>query len=149
MRRLRSFFKLNRGEQHLLLITFILLAAIRLGLWLLPFRNFLKLLQKISKPDFLPPEDKSQISASKIVWAVNVASRFMPGIVKCLARALSTQVLMTYHGYSPELRIGVAKKEGGELEAHAWIEYQGRVAIGNLPDLSRFIPLPSLQGVKL
>lgn len=149
MRRLRSFFKLNRGEQHLLLITFILLAAIRLGLWLLPFRNLLKILQKISKPDFLLPEDKSQISASKIVWAVNVASRFMPGTVKCLARALSTQVLMTYHGYSPELRIGVAKKEGGELEAHAWIEYQGRVAIGNLPDLSRFIPLPSLQGVKL
>ncbi|KAB8320249.1 lasso peptide biosynthesis B2 protein [Tolypothrix campylonemoides VB511288] len=150
MRRLRSFFKLNRGERHLLIITFILLAAIRLGLWLLPFRNLLKFLQKIRKPNFLlAAEDKSQISASKIVWAVNAASPYMPGGVKCLARALTTQVLMSYHGHTPELRIGVAKKEGGKLEAHAWIEYQGRVAIGNLPDLSRFIPLPSLQGVKL
>ena len=174
MRRLRSFFRLSKGDgaqrslspedtlrerdgrspafgdRQLLAITFVLLAAIRLGLWLLPFRNLLKLLQKISKPDFLlSPEDKSQISASKIVWAVNAASRYMPGGVKCLARALTAQVLMNYHGHTPELRIGVAKGEGGKLEAHAWIEYQGRVAIGYLPDLSRFIPLPSLQGVKL
>ncbi|BAZ22557.1 hypothetical protein NIES4073_34420 [Kalymmatonema gypsitolerans NIES-4073] len=138
-------------HRHLLfIITFILLAAIRLGLWLLPFRNLLKLLQKISKSNFLVPcEDKSQISVSKIVWAVNAASRYMPGGVKCLARALTTQVLMSYHGHTPELRIGVAKGHEGKLEAHAWIEYQGRVAIGNLPDLSRFIPLPSLKGVKL
>ncbi|WP_414584567.1 lasso peptide biosynthesis B2 protein [Scytonema sp. PCC 10023] len=150
MRRLRSFFRLNRGDRHLFMITFILLVAIRLGLWLLSFRNLLKLLLHINKPNLiLPFQDKSQISASKIVWAVNAASRYMPGGVKCLARALTTQVLMSYHGHTPELRIGVAKKEGGKLEAHAWIEYQGRVAIGNLPDLSRFIPLPSLQGVKL
>lgn len=160
MRRLRSFFKLNKGDwakprvlwgdRHLLTTTFILLVAVRLGLWLLSFRNLLKLLQKINKPNLiLPFQDKSQISTSKIVWAVNAASRYMPGGVKCLARALTAQVLMTYHGHTPELRIGVAKGEGGNLEAHAWIEYQGRVAIGNLKDLSRFIPLPSLEGVKL
>lgn len=150
MRRVRSFFKLSNGERHLFTITFILLVAIRLGLWLLSFRNLLKLLQKISKPNLiLPFQDKSQISASKIVWAVNAASQYMPGRVKCLARALTALVLMNYHGHTPELRIGVAKAEGGHLEAHAWIEYQGRVAIGYLSDLSRFIPLPSLEGVKL
>jgi hypothetical protein len=149
MKKLRNFFKLSGGDRHLVTISFILLATVRLGLWLLPFQNLLKLLQRMSKPNFLlSPQEKSQISISKIIWAINAASRYMPGGVKCLARALSAQILMSYHGYTPELRIGVAKKEG-ELEAHAWLEYQGKVAIGYLPDLSRFIPLPSLQGLKL
>lgn len=35
------------------------------------------------------------------------------------------------------------------LKAHAWIEYQGFVIIGNLDDLRRFIPLPSLEGIRI
>lgn len=90
----------------------------------------------------------TNVTVGKIIWTVNAASRYMPG-VKCLARALTTQVIMSRHGLSGQLRIGVAKTERGKLEAHAWVEYQGRVAIGNLQDLSRFIPLPSLEGVIL
>ncbi|GAB1545530.1 hypothetical protein NUACC21_82060 [Scytonema sp. NUACC21] len=122
----------------------------RIGLWLLEFRILLKILKKINGAKFLIPIDPTNlVSVGKIVWAVNVASRYMPFGVKCLARALTAQALMNRYGYSSELRIGVAKGEGGKLEAHAWIEYQGRVAIGNLIDLSRFTPLPSLEGVKL
>ncbi|NET54236.1 MAG: lasso peptide biosynthesis B2 protein, partial [Merismopedia sp. SIO2A8] len=66
--------------------------------------------------------------------------------VKCLARALTTQVFMSRQGYSPQLRIGVAKGEGGQLEAHAWVESQGQVVIGYLGNLSYFTPLPSLEG---
>ena len=150
MRKLRNLFRLTGGDRYLLAITFILLGVIRLGLRLLPFGNLLKLLQKISNLNFyLPTLPENQISISKIVWAVNVATRYMPGSAKCLARALTTQVLMNSYGYHPELRIGVAKGEGGTLEAHAWIEYQGQVAIGYLTDLYRFIPLPSFEGAKL
>lgn len=109
----------------------------------------LKVLAKISRQS---ESDRLQVtnlvSVCKIAWAVNAVSRYMPG-VKCLARALTTQVLMSRYGHSCELRIGVAKGEKGTLEAHAWIEHQGRVVMGYLADLSRFIPLPSLQGVKL
>ncbi|KAB8330904.1 lasso peptide biosynthesis B2 protein [Scytonema tolypothrichoides VB-61278] len=151
MKQLRNFLKLSGSDRYLLAITFILLGAIRLGLFFLAFRNLLKLLQKINKPNIRFPFEiqKSQISVGKIVWAVNVATRYMPGGAKCLARALTTHFFMNRYHYSSELRIGVAKEQGGQLEAHAWIEYEGRVAIGNLPDLSRFIPLPSLEGVKL
>ncbi|NMG05976.1 lasso peptide biosynthesis B2 protein [Brasilonema sp. UFV-L1] len=151
MKQLRKFLKLSGSDRHLLAITLILLGAMRLGLFFLTFRNLLKLLQKIDKQNVRFPFEThgSQISVGKIVWAVNVGTRYMPGGAKCLARALTTQFLMNRYGYSCELRIGVAKEKGGQLEAHAWIEYQGRVAIGNLPELSRFIPLPSLEGVKL
>ncbi len=73
----------------------------------------------------------------------------MPGGAKCLARALTTQVLLNRQGYLPDLRIGVAKATAGQLEAHAWVEYQGRIVIGQLNDLSRYLPLPSFEGVKL
>ena len=86
----------------------------------------------------------TNVSVGKIVWTVNAASRYMPGVM-CLARALTTQVIMSRHGLSPQLRIGVAKTERGKLEAHAWVEYQGRVAIGGLSNLSKFVPLPSLE----
>ncbi|MBW4608476.1 MAG: lasso peptide biosynthesis B2 protein [Hassallia sp. WJT32-NPBG1] len=134
-------------ERHLLMMTLILLASIRIGLWLMPFRTVLKVLGKISQPsDRL--QGTNPVSVRKIAWAVNAVSPYVPG-AKCLARALAAQVLMNRHSLACEFRIGVAKVEGGKLEAHAWIEYQGLVVIGNLQDLSRFMPLPSLEGVKL
>ncbi|MCX7596683.1 MAG: lasso peptide biosynthesis B2 protein [Fischerella sp.] len=147
MRRLYKLLRLGAGERNLLVTTFLLLGSIRLGLWLLPFKNLLKLLEKINQLS-QRSHSTNQVTLSKIIWAVNAVTRYMPG-VKCLARALTTHVLMSQYGYAPQLRIGVAKAESGKLEAHAWIEYQGRVVIGNLADLYRFIPLPSLEGVKL
>ncbi|RCJ25504.1 hypothetical protein A6770_27610 [Nostoc minutum NIES-26] len=144
MRRMRNFLRLSAGDRYFLIKTLILLAAIRLGLWLLRFSTLLKILNRINQQGQI----SHRVSISKIVWAVNAATRYVPG-AKCLARALATQVLMNRHSYSPELRIGVTKGETGKLEAHAWIEYQGRVVIGNLQNLSRYMPLPSLEGVKL
>ncbi|SRR5579883_1346873 len=150
MRQLRKLFRLSGGDRQLLAIAYFLLGGMRLGLWLLPFRSLLKLQKKMSEPGFLLlTPTKNQVDPDKIVWAINLATRYMPGGAKCLARALTAQVLMNRQGHTSELRIGVAKGEGGKLEAHAWVEYQGRVAIGNLKDLYRFIQLPSLEGVQL
>jgi hypothetical protein len=146
MRKLLNLLKTKVSNRILLLLTFILLTAIRLGLWLLPFQNLFKMVTSIS--EVLNSKPTNRVALKQITWAVNVSTRYMPGGAKCLARALTTQILMNWCGLKPEFRIGVAKSEIG-LEAHAWIEYQGRIAIGNLPDLSRFILLPSLEGVKL
>ncbi|NEO92611.1 MAG: lasso peptide biosynthesis B2 protein [Moorea sp. SIO3G5] len=148
MKRLRKFLRLTSRERQLVINTFILLGLIRLALWLLPFQTLRRLVAKISQPS-PQAQGVNQTNLSKIVGAVNLSSRYMPGGVKCLARALTTQVLMSRCGYSPQLRIGVAKGEGGKLEAHAWVENQGQVVIGYLRDLSRFTPLPSFKGGKL
>ncbi len=148
MKQLRKFLRLSSRERQLVINTFILLGLIRLALWLLPFQTLRRLLAKISQPS-PQAQGLNQINLSKIVGAVNLSSRYMPGGVKCLARALTTQVLMSRCGYSPQLRIGVAKGEGGKLEAHAWVENQGQIVIGYLRDLSRFTPLPSFKGGKL
>jgi hypothetical protein len=149
MRKFGRVFKLSLPESILLLATFSVLAAVRVGLFLLPFRILLQILGDISQTSRISTQVYRGTDAiRKVVWAVEVSSRYMPGGAKCLARALTTKVLLNWHGYTPDLRIGIAKSDHGQLEAHAWIEYQGRVVIGNLRDLTRFIPLPSLEGLK-
>jgi len=143
MKRLLKLLQLTNSDRQFLLNTFVLLGLVRLGMRLLPFNTLRKLINKNSQPN---PRLKP-VSLNKIVWAINASTRYTPGGAKCLARALTCQVLMTRYGYSPELRIGVVKGEAGNLEAHAWIETQGQVVIGYLPDLSRFTLLPSFSGI--
>ncbi|MBE9213098.1 lasso peptide biosynthesis B2 protein [Plectonema cf. radiosum LEGE 06105] len=145
MKLLRKFWNLRKVDFYFLFVTFLLLGVIRLGLWLLEFRILLKIVNKLNTKKLPLPN----ATLGKIIWAVNVTTRYMPGGAKCLARALTTQILMNHSSFSPELCIGVAKGHSGELEAHAWIKYQGYVVIGYLPDLPRYIQLPSLEGIKL
>lgn len=144
MRRLHKFVHLTKRDRRLLVSAALLLGTIRLGLWLLPFQTLRHLLAGITQtPDKLQKTDR--VCVDKVVWAVAVASRYMPGGVKCLARALATQVLLGQRGLRAQLHIGVAKSEAGQLEAHAWVESQGKVVIGGLKDLGRYTRLPTLE----
>lgn len=150
MKQLLKFFRLTDRDRQLLIKTFILLTLIRLGLWLLPFQRLRQFLDYVRQSN-LQATSTEPTGLGKIISAVNISSRYMPGGAKCLARALTTQTLMIRRGYSPQLHIGVTKGEQGEFEAHAWVEHQGQVVIGYLADLSRFIPLhyPLWKGVRL
>ncbi|HBB33920.1 MAG TPA: lasso peptide biosynthesis B2 protein [Cyanobacteria bacterium UBA8803] len=143
MKRLGTFLSLTTSDRILLIEAGILLAGIRLGLWLLPFNILYQLVSRITSAT-TKLQEVNQTSINKVSWAVVTVSRYMPG-VKCLARALTTQILLSWYGQSAHLCIGVAKGESGKLEAHAWVESQGKIAIGNLPDLSRYTLLPSLR----
>ena len=145
MRQLRKFLSLDFSDRLLLVVTFALLAAIRLGLWLLPFSTWHHALFDLM-PAWLKLQPAEKASVSKAIWAVSIASHYMPGGVKCLARALATQILLHWHGYPADLRIGVAKGEGGQLEAHAWVESEGEIVMGYLSNLSHFTPLPAFGG---
>ncbi|MEH2349203.1 MAG: lasso peptide biosynthesis B2 protein [Nostoc sp.] len=142
MKRLSKFFKLDYQIKQLLITTFIVLTLVRLSLWLLSFKTLQQLLSSISnaKPKC---QEKDHISIDKIIWAVEVSCYYMPGGAKCLARALTCQVFMSRHGYTSNLCIGVAKGEAGELKAHAWLENQGKVVIGDVANLSNFSQLAS------
>jgi len=148
MKQLRKFLSLTNIERQLFIKAFLLLALVRLGMWLLPFKTLRRLLAIISQgnlvglPQYSPTTDQ-------IVEAVNRSSCYLPGNPKCLARALTTQTLMSQYCYSAELRIGVAKGEQGQFEAHAWVESQGQIVIGNLTDLSRFTPMSSCERSRL
>jgi Transglutaminase-like superfamily len=144
MQRLRKFLNITPSDRHLLLSAVLLLGVVRLGMWLLSFQTLRRLLAILSQANS-QTQAVDQSSIDKIVWAVNVASYYMPGHVKCLARALTTKVLLNRYGYLPELRIAVAKGDRGQFEAHAWVENQGQIVIGQLGDLSRYTPMPFFE----
>ena len=145
MRQLNKFLNLSFSDRLLLIVTFTLLAVIRLGLWLLPFSTWHRLWSRLM-PAQLKLQPAEPASVGQVIWAVSVASHYMPGGVKCLARALVTQILLHWHGYPADLHIGVAKGEAGQLDAHAWVESQGQIVMGYLSNLSRFTPLPTFGG---
>jgi hypothetical protein len=66
----------------------------------------------------------------------------------CLTEGMATRLLLGRRGLPTELRIGVLLPEHGRLKAHAWVEHEGRILIGALPDLQRFTPLPPLDAPK-
>jgi Transglutaminase-like superfamily len=140
MRPLRRFFRLARSERWLLIKAALLLGLISIGLRLLPFQTLNQLLDSVSKS-----RGASQFSSDRIIWAVIAASRYVLGARPCLTQALAAQMLLKRQGYPASLRIGVARKERGELQAHAWVESEDRVVVGG-GDLSEYTCLAALDG---
>jgi hypothetical protein len=66
------------------------------------------------------------LTVDEAAWAVTAAARRVPG-TRCLAWALALRGLLAQAGRASELRIGVRAGGPGAIEAHAWIECDGRV----------------------
>ena len=143
---MRKFLRLAGEDRRDLMTAACLLAVIRLGLWLLPFRMLLRLVYRQSKDVCSSPIPRPP-SATRAAWAIRTASRYVPGTRSCLPRALAAHILLSIRGVPTQLRIGVAPGDTGQLAAHAWVEDQEGVLVGILPDLSRFTPLPLAEGI--
>jgi hypothetical protein len=137
MSKLRKFARLRVSEKLLLLRAFFVVASIRMGLWVLPFRVMRRLAFNGKR------KKRSRYSVEQFVWAVTETSRYVPGAA-CLAEALAGQVLLSRAGYSPRVQIGVAMNEKNEFEAHAWLVLKDQVLIGDI-GLERFTPLTSWE----
>lgn len=142
MKRFVKFWNLPAMERRLLVSALFCLAAIRIGLWVLPLQQLLKRLEtlKVSKTFRVwdPPP------AERIAWAIRVAGRYLPGGGNCLVQSLAAQTMLARRGYPARLRIGVAKDEGGRLKAHAWVECEGNIVIGSR-GMSQYTPFPYLE----
>ena len=88
----------------------------------------------------LPLED-----VERVAWAVKKACKYIPMDATCLTQAMTGEYLLGRKGRNSVLRIGVAKGDEQMLEAHAWLEVDGDVVIGNNQDLTRYSTLPDLD----
>jgi hypothetical protein len=146
MRRWHKFFRLSCADRCLLINSGLLLGGIRVGLWLLPFRLVQRLLQRRAR--VLPASRRTyHASIDRIAWAVTVASQYIP-LGTCLIQALAAKALLERRGHTASLYIGVARGEAGQLEAHAWVETQGRIVVGDTDVRARLTPFPPLDGDK-
>lgn len=120
----------------------LLTAAIRVALWVLPFAEVQRLTRRLGKHRRARSAVRKR-RLETLVWAVRRVTRFVPR-ASCLTQALAMQVLLARAGYLPRLRLGLAHDPGGKLHAHAWVESSGDVVIGG-GELDRFSPLPNME----
>ena len=119
-----------------------LLAMTRLGLSVLPYRTVQRLLDGIPQRRLHVADEA--VYKRQLLWAVRTAGWRLLGDRPCLPQALVVRRLFRQIGKPPELRIGVAKGEGGRLIAHAWVECEGEVVVGgrHSPTIyTRLLPL--------
>jgi Transglutaminase-like superfamily len=145
MERLFKFLRLSWPERMLLIEATILLAAIRIGLRVVPFATLRRLLGLVSRPrsGVREPHDRGK---ERTLWAVDTAGQHFPAIGTCLMRAMAAHVLLARNGHSSNLRIGVRRDSSGTFDAHAWLEKDGVILIGNTGH-ANYTPMPALNGL--
>jgi hypothetical protein len=117
---LRKLARLSWGDLPVLTEALVLVSAIRLALWFIPFRYF------TLAPRVAPCQDGD---TNRLRWAVLAAAAVVPKST-CLVRALAAQRLFALHGHVSRLHIGVAPSVEEGLAAHAWLEYRGDILVG-------------------
>lgn len=140
MRLLRRFRSLAAAERRLLIETALLLAAIRIALPLVSFKMLQDLLMRFSRAKGLS-HTSGPLPADRLRWAIHAASRYVPQTRNCLIQALAAWTLLARRRHPAHLRLGVANGPDREFKAHAWVEHDGQVVIGALPELAAYTPL--------
>jgi hypothetical protein len=132
MNRIRKLRALGRADRALVLRAFITLCAVRMLLWTLPFARVRSIVARLKTAG-----SRSRAAAplvrpvpEKIAWALRAASGGVPSGSNCLVRALAGEILLARAGYLPALRFGAARPDDAPLAAHAWLECDGRIVIG-------------------
>src|SRR5690349_8142491 len=99
MRRLKRFAEISWTERWLLLRAWFIVTIARASLWLLPMTAARRL--AVTATAVLAHE----VSTPQCVWAVKVASRYVPRAT-CLTQALAVQSLLAQTGCDSQLEIG-------------------------------------------
>ncbi|MCC6802501.1 MAG: lasso peptide biosynthesis B2 protein [Anaerolineae bacterium] len=145
MRKVAKFIRYPLADKLLLVKTTLWIAGVWAALNLFRFQMVQAFLVRMGKPARERPPDTDVPNVQRIIWAVNVSSHYLLRERPCLTRALVARMLLARVGYQTTLRIGVAHSPSRVLEAHAWLERNGEIVVGNLHDLGRFTPLPPVE----
>jgi hypothetical protein len=140
-----KWYRLSFRDRFLLFKTFLILVGIRLGLFLMPLKNFRRFLRWTATTSPVKSDHRDQ-DLGKAIWAIASVGKYILGDGPCLTQALAAQQLLIRHNRQSELCIGVAKDSRGKLVAHAWVESDGVVIIGGSEDsVKQYTKLPSLE----
>jgi hypothetical protein len=144
----RRFLELPWPEKRWFLLALVLLPALALALRLLGLRRSQALLVRLAplpgsrdKNDGVSPGPP----ARAIARIVRAAANHGPYRATCLKQSLALWWLLRLSGVESDLRIGVQKSPVG-VEAHAWVECDGR-PLNERDDVARrFLPFGRLFG---
>ncbi len=138
--RVGRFLRLPAADRALLVRAVLTLLAARLAIWVLPFRVVRRILTRRTARKAAA----TGASGERIGWAIDIAKRFVPNAT-CLPQAIAAESLLRRSGLPALMHIGVKKSVDGKLDAHAWVESEGHIIVGDLAEeFASYTPLPPL-----
>jgi hypothetical protein len=141
MKLLRKFLDLEHRDKASVVKTLPVVLAVRSGLYLFPERVVSKWLAKERETSTTHVAPNWEL-VDDIVKTVRRCCSYIPHAT-CLTQALSVLILLRRSGHLSEMKIGVRKDREGKFHAHAWVEVEGKIVIGDLPHLDGFNVLRS------
>ncbi|HKQ87795.1 MAG TPA: lasso peptide biosynthesis B2 protein [Candidatus Acidoferrales bacterium] len=136
------FWSLSRPDRSAALEAAAVIAASRVGLRVLGYRRWKSFLSRwpLRKRSATPVRDTGDIardnSLNHFARISRSAARNLFFHPTCLERSFGLWWLLQRRGFDADLRIG-GRKEHGQFEAHAWVEYAG-TSLNDAGDDSRF-----------
>jgi hypothetical protein len=140
---LGKFADLTSAERLLILQIFVMLVGVRLALWWLPFKRLQAFLASVATNGSRSRKARV-IPARRMAGFVVAAGRYVPG-ASCLTQALVAVTVLRRAGHAAVLRLGVGRDAKNDFHAHAWVECDAEVVIGQIETFSSYSPLPSLE----
>ena len=136
MKQLFKFLSLPVYKKILLVKAAFLLVIMKLVVLLFPFGLIKRLVEGLLTIKSIAKQDVNQLQ--EIRWAIDVASNYIPFAKTCLVKSLAVHVLLIRNGFESTLNIGVTKDKSEKLGAHAWIEHEGKIIMGQSEDFLRY-----------
>jgi hypothetical protein len=129
MRAIHRLLSLTHSERRLMAEAALLLVLFALVVRFLSFRTISRfVLDNREKPG-----ERALLgdqSPGLIPWAINAMSNRIPGTRTCLIRSLAAKVMFARRGIEARIRLGVGRDDRGSFRAHAWIESEGKIVLG-------------------
>lgn len=75
---------------------------------------------------------------ARVAWAIPRAALVVPWRSDCLRQAEAARAWLAAHGLTASLKLGSYRTNEGQLETHAWLEWQGEVVTGG--SIEHFAP---------
>lgn len=139
---LHKFLALSGGERRAFLEAVTLVTVTATALRLFSFQRVYRWMERRA-PSWTEPPSGAENAVQLLVDGVRRAARPLP-YATCLPQSLSLWWLLRRRGVESQLRLGV-RKEGGELKAHAWVEFGG-VALNDRDDVRhRYAAFETMQ----
>jgi hypothetical protein len=131
--RLDQFLALPPAERATLLRALVWLPLVALQLRLRGFDAASRVARRVGARSDRAPDPRATARL------VATAARHGLHRGNCLSQSLTLQRLLARNGIAAELRIG-ARRAGEKLEAHAWVEHEGRPLNDGADVAQRFPP---------
>lgn len=125
--------RLSPRERSLFLRAFFGLIFVAIALPRLGLKTTQKYLTQLPRQCLTLSDVERKQRVTQTAAMVKIVARYCQPFTNCLKQSLVLWQLLYWQRIDSELRIGV-RRDSGEFEAHAWVEYQG-IALNEVRDV--------------